>query len=804
MADDETIGDRHTSSQKPEDEAKLPPAIIEAVAALRRAFVGQAITPLYWNKNYVAVPLEVGAELPGRGPVGGVDIRAREPIYLLFDRQRYPHKAPSAWSDRRDFPKSSLPHLNPTKPGQPANFCLHRGNLDTWFAEHSVVDLVNRVRFWLRDAARNRLVPDGDGFEPTRPHETLGTMLFDPEKYLAALQTALTEGGNTAGYRLLAYELLDKDAAAAVGAKRYTARNLAVIDIASGLADAYLKLATVINDLADDPAHKGKFQRQLFGLLIWADADVVTPQYFAELPDTLDRFISWSESLGMPTQRALQDYLAGGFHFFAGLPITLAVRRPRPLLGGDSAIELLSFVVIAGGDHWPTDGHWDLRADVWITDHRTPLSPEFARHISSHPRDRAIERMLLLGCGALGSKVALHFSRSGQTAFTLVDPLLLSPHNVVRHALGGQRVGQAKSEALKEDIVELYPGFSDESLGVSASIDDAFDYLFGERRAELETHRHLIDATASTQVFNMLVGADLSGSLSVARIEIADQGKLGLLSFEGPGRNPRLDDLQAILFDSALDDPAVSRWLMDVRTARQCQVGSGLEEVQIGLSCGSSTMRLADETVALHAAALTRQLRRNFDSPGGALYRLALRDDGALDAASRAAQPVTVLTARNDLRWEVRFANGLVEKMKQAMRNARPSETGGLLVGMVHGKRRIVYVTRLLEAPGGSEGSPMAFIRGVGNLPETITDIEERSGGLIGYVGEWHSHPAGGPDLSLTDIVAAARLKRRLDQVPLPTTVAVVTPRGVYPHVFEPGIPLMRVNQRFLVAVEAR
>jgi hypothetical protein len=33
----------------------------------------------------VAVPLEVGVELPSRGPIGGIDIRAREPVYLLFE-----------------------------------------------------------------------------------------------------------------------------------------------------------------------------------------------------------------------------------------------------------------------------------------------------------------------------------------------------------------------------------------------------------------------------------------------------------------------------------------------------------------------------------------------------------------------------------------------------------------------------------------------------------------------------------------------------------------------------------------------
>jgi hypothetical protein len=143
----------------------------------------------YWNDNYVAVPLVVEADLPTRGPVDGVDIREKEPIFLLLHRRYYPHKAPSTYSDRPDSPKTRLPQHNPTSPGRPANFCLHRGSLDNWLAEHTIVDLVGRVRGWLRDAARDRLVRREDGFEPTRAENTLDYAIYVP-----AVITRLVEG----------------------------------------------------------------------------------------------------------------------------------------------------------------------------------------------------------------------------------------------------------------------------------------------------------------------------------------------------------------------------------------------------------------------------------------------------------------------------------------------------------------------------------------------------------------------------------------------------------------------------------
>jgi hypothetical protein len=794
-ADDPVLPERHTASQKPEDPAKIAPAVAEAIAMLKGAFPDQPIEALYWNEHYIAVGFEVAVELPPRGPVGDIDIRAREPVYLLFDRKRYPYLAPTAWSDRRDFPKTKLPHLNPTAPNLAANFCLHRGKIDAWFAEHGLSDLVDRVRAWLRDAARGRLVPDRDAFEPTRPNDPFGQAIFDPEVLFRAIRDAWMAEGGAAGFRPVAYELLDDDAKTAIGETGYTVRAATVVKPDS--SETHREVARLINALADEEAYKKLFRKRLFGLLVWGAETAVTNEHFGELPDRLGPFTAWARHLALPLDAALATYLAADYHLFSGVPVTVAIRRPRRVLGADTDIELITFVILAGGDHWPQDGAWNLDAEVRVTDHRTPLTPAFARHLSSHAREVALDRTLIFGCGALGSKVGLHFARSGQTALTLVDPANVSPHNLVRHALGGRRIGTAKSESLKDETIELYPGQGD--LGIAANTAGALDYLFGDRRAELAEHAHLLDATASVQVFNMLVDAELPSQMRVARAEIADQGRLGLLSIEGPDRNPRLDDLQAALFDSALDDPAVSRWLRGARDAREQRVGSGLEEIQIGLSCSSATMRLADEVVSFHAAALAGRVRQAFSRSttesfpgGGLLYRVVLDVDGTARADVRPVAPVSIIPARNDPRWHVRFAGGLVEEMKAKLRRARPSETGGLLIGIVHAKRRIIYVTRLLESPRDSESSPLAFVRGVRDLPDAVLGIEDRSGGLVGYVGEWHSHPAGGPELSAVDMEAVKLLKRSLDTVPLPTDVIVITPRGVFPHVFEPTAEIGR------------
>jgi integrative and conjugative element protein (TIGR02256 family) len=782
----------HSSTQPKEDEEELSPAIRSAVAELRAKFADQDIPVLKWNDIYVTAPLSVDVELPGRGPVNGVDIRKREPILLLFPRKSFPYLAPRVHSDRRDFSKTAFPHLNPTGPKVPASFCLHRGSLDAWFAEHTIIDLVERTRGWLRDAARNRLVPEGDGFEPTRSPDTFGTFVYAPEAVIDGVIQSRTDQGGTSGSCVVAFDLLDEESKAEIATAEYTVRQAAFVP--EDVFDQHKAIATVLNELAEKPEYKGQFQRRLFGVLLWTPEAEISNRHFGELPETLGELEEWAGELGFPLKAALVSYLANDLQLFGGVPIVLAVRRPQQVLGRESDIELVNFLISAAGDHWPKDGAWDPAAKVWLADHRTPLTPAFARQISALPADGAAEPTVLFGAGALGSKVATHLARSGSVAMKIIDNAKISPHNLVRHALGGRAIGLSKAEALKDELLKLYPGHAD--LPIEGKNASAFSRL---RRADFfDGYANLVDMTASTIVFNALRDADLPDTLRVHRAEIAHRGRLGLLSIEGRGRSPRLDDLQSLIFDSAIEDDAVAGWLEEVKSTRDDRVGSGgLEDIQIGLSCSSATMRLADEVVSFHAAAATRRLRPYLAKGGpsrheGAVYRSFLDENGDSRATTQIFAPTVVLSA--DAGWQIRIAAGAAEKMSELMRQHSPSETGGILVGRLAATRKTVYVTRLVPAPPDSRGTPWVFTRGTEKLPEALDLIHRRTGGLLTYVGEWHTHPMGCSDLSDTDKHAVIRLRSILDHVGLPTLVTIVTPDEIRPHLFEPTSPPVTVD----------
>jgi proteasome lid subunit RPN8/RPN11 len=307
----------------------------------------------------------------------------------------------------------------------------------------------------------------------------------------------------------------------------------------------------------------------------------------------------------------------------------------------------------------------------------------------------------------------------------------------------------------------------------------------------LRQHTWFIDATASTALMQAVDATELPSDLHYCRCELAYEGKLGLFSIEGDDRNPRLDDIRAILFDMACDEALISQWLRANQTRQDEELGFDWEELRVGIGCSSETMRLSDDVVSFHASSFAigfRHYAELQDRHCGYL-QISQNDGGAeLLAAVRqfALQPMTIIPACNDPAWQVRLNSGLEAQLLEQLKAASPNETGGILIGSINSRKKSIFVTRILPAPPDSKSSPYAFVRGVKDVPESVRQIERLTGGMLGYVGEWHTHPMGGARLSSTDMKAVSDLRRILDAIPLPTHVMIVTPQGLHPHVYAP------------------
>jgi len=64
-------------------------------------------------------------------------------------------------------------------------------------------------------------------------------------------------------------------------------------------------------------------------------------------------------------------------------------------------------------------------------------------------------KVILIGCGALGSNIGIALARAGIGGITLVDRDIVEEENLGTHQYTHQEIGLPKSIALKQRILEI-------------------------------------------------------------------------------------------------------------------------------------------------------------------------------------------------------------------------------------------------------------------------------------------------------------------------------------------------------------
>lgn len=755
------------------------PAIRGALGELSVIFGETEVRLVDWYQYGIGAVITVQVNLPARGTVGEIDIRSQEPMVIVFNKTRFPYQVPTVFVDRADFPAQVLPHLYPAQRGQPAALCLHRGQVDDWFVEHSVSELVRRAQNWFEDAAGNRLIRNQDFFEATRLEisEAIGVSVYDPRR----VDDFIGEQWHTrseSGWGVLICSPLRKTGSA-LSIKLDGIYLPSLLDTIRRAPKATMKKALGIFDAA----------RHVVGLLAFVEPNRISSKHIAKLPSTLGELRQFAREHALSLDKALQQIsrieLTQG-----AVPVILAIQRPRPLIGTQSSMELLNFLVDLGDSQASTANRLANNARVSCNVQVRPTTVRLAKELSRSEANLdcvSPARGMLLGCGALGSKVALHLARAGHVLLSLVDNDTYAPHNSIRNGLSPDCLGDNKAEATKATIESIF--FWDKNnTAVRAIPKNAIDVLFQNNGQALQGHVYILDCTASVSVLNALVDTRMAGGPRVMRSEIAHRGQLGLVLIEGPDRNPRLDDLQAFLYDRAIDDDRIASWLGVQRDDTELDVGPALEEISIGLGCSSHTMRMADDLVSYHAAVASMTVRhvleRSPDVAGIQISSWGKLQIGPAQTEFNVVGQWVSLAPNHTQGWQVRLPGTLATQLQQQMRSALPNETGGLLVGFLHPKRKVFYITRSLSPPPDSQGWPYAFRLGIRDVPQQLEQISDRTGGLIRYVGEWHSHPHGSASLSNLDLQAVQQISRSL-KGRQPTHIMIVTEEGCYPYMFE-------------------
>lgn len=728
---------------------------------------GSQMKILDWGNGRIAIPIEINIDLPSLGNFENLDIKEQEPIILVFDLVNYPVSAPRVYTDRLDFPKNNLAHLYVAVNNHPPAFCYVRGNADEWYANKRIEDLVIRISNWLRDAATGELTENGEQYEPLRLEGYSGSIIYDYDTILTVVANKATvEFGEK--FSIALFERLSITG-------RYTYK--------------FVKLITDKNALitikeVDEERKKDKEditrKKYYFGYVLWSEEDVIRREYEVNIPRSWDEFKLFCEYYSIKheefekfitTYSILNEYI-----YF---PVIIGIRRPSQLIGYSSNIEFINLrFKLTSSDIEQEKIVKNISIDMLA--HNQPLTQKLASHISGRNIALDKERHVVFGCGAIGSKIVMHLARSGQTNLTLIDPDYISPHNLVRHTLFGEDEGHNKAEALAEKIKKIYP-YEQTNVIYGTSFKDGLI----DQKSTFENYNWILDFTASEAFFNKLVTLKSLDTTKVASASISDFGNLGIMYKEGELRNPRVDDLQSYLFGLADSNSNIQKWLKN----EYLSVSSNLT-VQVGVGCNSETTILSDDKISSHASYFSGILKREMTNPteDGKIYlnNIVEAEDYMIETHVLNVKPFDIFQTVNDSSWTIRFIPGLVEQLTKEFLLAEQIETGGVFMGVCNYKTKTIHITSSIKAPVDSKSSPTQFVRGHHGLAKEISTIVNNSGGQIGYVGEWHTHPEGPNCLSTQDLSSVQQHKEECSslQPPLPVFLSIITPDGIFPYVF--------------------
>jgi integrative and conjugative element protein (TIGR02256 family) len=607
-----------------------------------------------------------------------IGVKEKEEVIFHFTNS-FPLKAPSIQL-RDDFPRC-FPHINPSE--KKVLPCIYEGNLSELLQQSGWMnEILNQLVDWLEKAASNDLMNYDQGWEPMRNDHNIGFLQYDIDETLASYEKLKTS------------------------------------TLVQGIIYESRK-GKILTGSCCNPEKSQKAHALYF----------LTPRVINNyVPNTirkLSQLYEYAKSIGINGIKELVEEVDLKHISEDKLFIVLSVRRPVKIIGSESDVEFLNFV-ISKAEHRKKKRRELKRtlpdSNVGMLYHIAERSPSLLRRISGTQTKIDEDRTIaLVGCGSLGSKIGIHLARNGNGPFLCVDNDSFMPHNNARHALISTWA-KNKAELLS---ISIY------LIGKTISMPVTEDAL----TVDYSKSRLIIDTTASLSVRNFLMSRpDLP---SIISCNLYNKGRSGLMLTENKNKTGSLANIWAFLYYQALKDDDIHRMLFS----------ASLENVSIGQSCSSQTMVIDDARISLMAATMSLKIQHLLETDpqkNAEILFLQYDDNYSLRTVVHTVPDFIPVKAVLKREWMVFISEPLIEQMRNIMHDKSPNETGGALLGSVFLYPKTVVITDIINAPPDSIETPTLFILGVEGLEKKIQDTEKKTNGKVTYLGTWHSHPHGG------------------------------------------------------------
>ena len=351
-----------------------------------------------------------------------------------------------------------------------------------------------------------------------------------------------------------------------------------------------------------------------------------------------------------------------------------------------------------------------------------PTEKEIRQYSGLNPDDEG-PIGIIAGVGALGGLLAQIWKRECWGEWTYVDNDIVQAHNIARHISSRNAIGYPKSMVVDSIVKDVHQKSEEKTTHFFVANIVSDEPML---KNVIEEANILIDATTTLHV-PRIISRDKSFPRT-ASVFITPSAMASVMLLEDEDRSVRCNSLEAQYYRAIL----ISDWGAG-------HLSGHIGRYWVGAGCREVTLAISDELVHLHAATLSRQIRKSTCQPKARICIWEYHDEtGGMTPHELTVFP-TQSTHVND--WEIIWDNGFIEEAKNYRSEELPNETGGVLFGIIDQKDATITLVKACAAPENSESTPSSFSRGAYESSDILNDLHERTAGVVAYVGEWHSHP---------------------------------------------------------------
>jgi hypothetical protein len=385
------------------------------------------------------------------------------------------------------------------------------------------------------------------------------------------------------------------------------------------------------------------------------------------------------------------------------------------------------------------------------------------------------KRILLLGCGALGSAVAEMVLRSRAAKLHLVDNGIVKPGILVRQRYADSDIGSAKAEALQAHL---------QAIGVECVVTADGGNLNNQAlsRFDFKEWDLVIDATASASVIHRIEEELKVQSLPIPMLSLsvsaaAENGSVLVKMPQysgGPHHIARQAKLEA--FSKNAGHSLVKAFWPERETVKVFQPEPG---------CSAPTFIGSAADIDHHAGGLLNLGLSRIESlaPDEASLDLVTASWLRANDSKRHHLNYTFKDYYHHreqmhgyavLRSDVAALDVAAELKRIARTRSDKVETGGLIFGEIDDAHQVIWVDSVSGPPPDSTASETQFLCGTAGTKELNAFKSAASGKSSRFIGIWHTHPISRGRPSQDDVHAMLELLHFQKFPPRQTVMLIV------------------------------